>query len=124
MADLQVRPRHRRKAILYDTLNGSDLFLLDWNECFANPDDLDYARRHQNGQAVVRVHAAEEIPGEQWHFDFLYAIRPVTSVFADGQKALVTCVFQQQSRTLLSSSSGHNREPWPLLIPNTHIDSV
>jgi hypothetical protein len=123
MTDFQVRPRHCRKTALFYALDGCNLFFPDRNRCFAGAHDLYHPWRHQHRQAIVRVHPAEKISREQRHFDFLYPIGPASHVFADGQKAFVTCIFQQQVRCLLSACSHQDREPRPLLIAVPHFDS-
>jgi hypothetical protein len=74
--------------------------------------------------AIVRVHTAEEISREQRHFDFHHPIGPASHVFADGQKAFITCIFQQQARCLLSACPNQDREPRPLLIAYVHAGSA
>jgi hypothetical protein len=61
---LEIRPRHCRKTALYHTLDAHDLVFLDGNGLFANTDDLNDSGSPENGQAIVWVHAAEEITRE------------------------------------------------------------
>jgi hypothetical protein len=63
--DLHIRPRHRWEIALSNTLDGRDLVFLNGNGGFADTDDLNDTGSPQNGQTIVRVHAAEEITREQ-----------------------------------------------------------
>ena len=71
----------------------------------------------------MRVHPAEEIPGEEGQIDLFYPIGPSANELADGQIALVTRVLQQQGRIPFSAGPGQDREPRPLLITHSHDNS-
>jgi hypothetical protein len=72
---LEIRPGHCRKTALYHTLDGRDLVFLNRNRLLANTDDLNDSGSSENGQAIVWVHAAEEIAREQRQSDYARAVK-------------------------------------------------
>src|SRR5947199_271297 len=67
----------------------------------------------------MRVHPAEEIPGEEGQIDLFYPIGPSANELTDGQIAIVTSALQQQGPIPFSAALGQDREPLPLLIPHS-----
>jgi hypothetical protein len=93
LSNIHVGPGQSRNTITPDALEGPDLVIINRDGCFADADDLNDARNHENGQTMVWVKPAEQVTGEQRHVQLLDAVRPATPQLADRQEALVTLGF-------------------------------